>query len=236
MSAAAFFDSARALKRELTGTGEGLSQEEVDALNSVILRWGSDASRNPTALSGGQAFFHSVNSAFGSLSQDQVDGFGVLLQAFGVARWPLSFSAYGLATAWRETAKTMQPVKEAYWLSEDWRKNNLKYYPHYGRGYVQLTWAKNYARADDELDLGGKLISNEDLALQPDTAAKIMVCGMEGGWFTGKRLSDYLPLSGQAGFDAYREARRIINGQDHAEEIAKNAQSFEAALIAGDWR
>jgi hypothetical protein len=126
-------------------------------------------------------------------------------------------------------------VREAYWLSEEWRRNNLKYYPHYGRGYVQLTWAKNYARADDELDLGGKLISNEDLALQPDIAARIMVHGMEGGWFTGKSLKDYLPLAGRAGFDAYTQARRIINGQDRAANIAKEAQQFEEALVAGGW-
>jgi hypothetical protein len=59
---------------------------------------------------------------------------------------------------------------------------------------------------------------------------------MERGAFTGKSLKDYLPLSGQAGFDAYTAARRIINGQDKAQEIAKEAQQFEAALIAGNWR
>lgn len=37
MSAAAFFDAARALKRELTG--EGLTQAEVDALNEIIASW-----------------------------------------------------------------------------------------------------------------------------------------------------------------------------------------------------
>jgi putative chitinase len=62
------------------------------------------------------------------------------------------------------------------------------------------------------LELGGKLSADPDLALQPDIAARVMVHGMEGGWFTGKRLSDYLPLSGKAGFDAYTAARRIING------------------------
>jgi hypothetical protein len=118
VSAAAFFDAARALKRELTGEGAGLDQAEVDALNAVILKWGSDALRNPTALSDGAKFFASVHSAFGTLTQPQVNGFEALLQAFGVARWPLSWAAYGLATAWHETARTMQPVTEAYWLTD----------------------------------------------------------------------------------------------------------------------
>lgn len=236
MSAAAFFDAARALKRELTGfQATGLTQAEVDALNAVIAEWGHERSKSPTALSDGSKFFAAVRSAFGGLTQSQVDGFESLLQAFGVARWPLSWVAYATATAWHETAARMEPVKEAFWLSEDWRKSNLSYFPWYGRGYVQLTWEKNYKRADDELDLGGRLVADPDLALNPDIAARIMVHGMEGGWFSGKRLGDYLPLSGRAGFDAYKEARRIINGTDKWETIAKEAQQFEAALSAGGW-
>lgn len=238
MSAAAFFDAARALKRELTGEPAGLTQDEVDALNAVILKWGADAVHlNPTALSDGAKFFQAIHALTGPLEQSQVDGFQRLLQAFGVARWPLAWAAYGLATAWRETNKRMQPVREAYWVknAEEWRKKNLAYYPWYGRGDVQLTHQRNYARADEELGLGGALVADPDLALRPDISARVMVHGMEGGWFTGKRLADYLPLSGRAGFDAYKQARRIINGTDAWEEIAKNAQAFEAALVAGGW-
>ncbi|MFL6728068.1 MAG: hypothetical protein ACJ8FS_16370 [Sphingomicrobium sp.] len=130
----------------------------------------------------------------------------------------------------------MEPVKEAFWLGEDWRKANLRYYPWYGRGFVQLTWEANYKRADDELNLGGTLIADPDLALQPGIAAKILRLGMEQGWFTRKALKDYLPLSGRAGYDAYKEARRIINGTDKWDVIAKEAQSFEAALLAGGWK
>jgi hypothetical protein len=130
----------------------------------------------------------------------------------------------------------MQPVKEAYWLPELWRKNNLRYYPWYGRGYVQCTWEKNYQKADEALGLNGALLAHPDLALEPHNAAVICVKGMEEGWFTTRKLGDYLPLSGRAGFDAYKEARRIINGTDKAEKIAKEAQAFEAALIAGGWR
>jgi hypothetical protein len=232
MSAETAFDALRAYKRELTG--EGLSQQDVDAINAIFATW--QPSRNPTALGDSGKFFDSIRPLFGSLDQSQVDGCQALLQAFGVARWPLSWAAYGLSTAFHETNKTMQPVREAYWLSEDWRKANLRYYPYYGRGFCQLTWRKNYARADEELGLGSKLESDPDAALQPDIAAKIMVRGMEGGWFTSRRLADYLPLTGQAGFDAYTQARRIINALDKAAEIAKEAQQFEAALLAGDWR
>lgn len=59
-------------------------------------------------------------------------------------------AAYVIATSYWETNKTMVPVKEAYWLSENWRKDNLRYYPWYGRGYVQLTWEDNYKKASKE--------------------------------------------------------------------------------------
>jgi predicted chitinase len=103
-----------------------------------------------------------------------------------------------------------------------------------GRGYVQLTGRRNYSEAGEHT--GADLVEHPELALKPEIAAKIMLWGMEGGIFTGKKLADYLPLSGRAGFDAYTAARRIINGQDRAAEIAKEAQQFEAALLAGDWR
>ena len=48
-------------------------------------------------------------------------------------------AAYTLATAYWETNRTMKPVEEAYWLSDAWRKANLRYYPWHGRGYTQTT-------------------------------------------------------------------------------------------------
>ena len=42
-------------------------------------------------------------------------------------------AAYVLATAYWETNRTMKPVEEAYWLSEEWRRKNLRYYPWHGQ-------------------------------------------------------------------------------------------------------
>lgn len=246
MSAVEFFDAARAYKREITGEQAGLTQEDVDALNAAtVARWKpAEAISAAKALRQPDTFFASVRAALGALSQEQVDGFNAILKAVGEARWPASWAAYGLATAWWETAKTMQPVEEAYWVknADAWRKANLRYYPYYGRGYVQLTWKgddKNppygYTRADEELGLGGSLLANLALALRPDIAAKILVLGMEHGWFTTKKLADYLPIDGAAGFDAFKAARRIINGQDKAGEIAKIAVKLQTALMAGEW-
>jgi hypothetical protein len=242
MTVAAFFDAARNLKRERTG--EGLTQVEVDAFKSVIDEW-SQKLANPSALSDAAAFFASVRQSFGPLSTSQVNGFNRLLQAMGEASWPIAWTAYGLATPWRETNKQMQPVEEGYYLGDRAAafQKRLRYYPWFGRGDVQLTWKGDdkspdygYTRADRECGLNGALLADPSLALRPDISAQIMVKGMAGGWFSGKKLADYLPTSGLGDIHQFTNARRIVNGQDAAIEIAQNALKFQAALQAGGWR
>lgn len=135
--------------------------------------------------------------------------------------------AYLLATAYWETAHTMKPVKEAFWLSEDWRKKNLRYYPWYGRGFVQLTWDYNYKKATEKTGTKMDTVSTADNAMIPEVAAKVIVQGMIEGWFTGKKLSDYITLTKSD----YKGARRIINGTDKDDEIADIARQFEEDLI-----
>lgn len=134
--------------------------------------------------------------------------------------------AYILATAKWETAHTMRPVKEAYWLSEEWRRKNLRYWPWYGRGYVQLTWQDNYIRAGRKLGLD--LTTNPDTVMEPEVAAQILVTGSMEGWFTGKKIPDYITLDRSD----FTGARRVINGTDKAKEIAAIAEEYDAALFA----
>jgi predicted chitinase len=98
--------------------------------------------------------------------------------------------AYVLATVEWETANTFKPVREAYWKTEAWRKANLRYYPYYGRGYVQLTWKYNYARYAEIL--GIPLVIEPDRAMEPAIACFILVHGFKHGVFTGKKLTDYV--------------------------------------------
>ena len=239
--------------------GKGFTTSEVDAINALLNRLGIEkddvalttTAPDPVPAVGGtpgldnpSAFFDSVRESGllgNKLKPDQLKGLEAVLNAAEAAKWPLAFTAYALATACHETAYTMQPVREAFWLSEGWRRKNLRYYPFYGRGYVQLTWKANYERADKELELGGRLNGNLELALEPDIAAKIMVKGMQEGWFagdkTGKRhtLARHLPARGPAKVAQFTSARRIINGTDKAGKIAGEASKFQAALQAGGW-
>ena len=135
--------------------------------------------------------------------------------------------AYVLATADHETAHTFQPVAEAFWIKPDaeaWRKKNLRYWPYYGRGYVQLTWHDNYALYGKLL--GIDLVNKPDLAMDPKTALFVLVHGFKTGTFTGHKLTDYVNNHSTD----FVNARRCINGTDKANEIAASAQSFLAQL------
>lgn len=214
----ALFDTIRDIK------GSPLSQDDVDRINAAL-------APEPD-LSG---FFSSVSQSFGKLSAKQVEGFEAVLAS--MSGWPLSWKAYGLATAWHETGGTMQPVREAHWLSEAWRKKNLRYWPHYGRGYVQITWLKNYEWLDNAaaaagLTKPGEILANLDLAMRPDVAALALRAGLAEGRYDsqGKRITDRLPDVGPATREQYVGARRLVNIQDKAGQIADYALDFEKAL------
>lgn len=185
-----------------------------------------------------------------SLTQAQVDGIEAILAACAGLRLP--FVAYILATAYHETAYTMQPVRETLASTDDqavarleraWKAGRLKWVktPYWrkdengqtwlGRGYVQLTHKINYARAGKEL--GVELVRDPGLAMQPTVAALILVRGSMEGWFTRKKLPDF---AAGDGFD-YVNARRVINGdvKGNGPKIAAEAKAFEAALIEAGW-
>lgn len=134
-------------------------------------------------------------------------------------------ACYVLATAQHETNNTFEPVREAYWLGENWRKNNLRYYPYYGRGYVQLTWKFNYAKYNKVLGLtntNDDLVKNPDVVMREPVSRFILVHGSKNGVFTGKKLSDFI----NENKTDFINARRVINGTDKAALIARYAQAW----------
>ena len=172
-----------------------------------------------------------------SLSQSQVDGIEAILDEADHRQTPFRHLAYMLATAYLEVDRTMQPITERGQRSyfdkyEPGTKigktlgNTMKGdgFLYRGRGLVQLTGRTNYARASRELKVD--FLLQPEMALITKNAVAIMFAGMTEGWFTGKKLSDYLNGSKPD----YVEARRIINGQDKAEKIAGYAADFAFAL------
>jgi len=135
--------------------------------------------------------------------------------------------AYILATVKHETNDTFQPVREAYYLGEPKAENHrqtLRYYPFYGRGYVQLTWDYNYREYSNLLGLD--LVNQPDLVMRSDISLMILIDGMKRGAFTGVGLDDYITGSS---VDFYN-ARRIINGTDAAPLIEDDAIAWQTNL------
>lgn len=188
-------------------------------------------------------FYKVCRAKLGSISKAAQGGFELILREAGARKTETNHLAYMLATAWWETAKTMQPVREAFFVApndfekaEAWRRKNLHYHPYYGRGFVQLTWKTNYEKASKKF--GVDFVKEPDRVMEPQYAVPILFEGMAEGWFTGKALDDYIDDIDEPKSEdlrEYKEARRIINGTDKADTVARIAVLIEEALRQADY-
>ncbi len=192
-------------------------------------------------------FFDGYRDRFGPLTQDLVDALEFLLSQieqdnrFAGSETDRRQLAYCLATFKWETAHTMRPIDErgtsAYF--------NSRYGPQtkvgkmlgntktgdgalfHGRGYVQLTGRRNYGKA--KALTGVDLLTEPERAKNPELAYHIAIQGMKDGWFTGRKLGQFIK-DGQP--PDYENARTIINGHDKAQNIADIARRFNEVLLA----
>ena len=191
-------------------------------------------------------FFEEYRSRFGSLTQELVEAMEFLLgqieadKRFAGSETDRRQLAYCLATFKWETAHTMKPIDERGGN----KYFNTRYGPQtkvgkmlgntkagdgalfHGRGYVQLTGRRNYAKAKDLT--GVDLTAVPDRAKEPELAYEIAVQGMKDGWFTGKKLSQFIK---DGVSPDYENARTIINGHDKASNIADIARRFNEVLV-----
>lgn len=181
----------------------------------------------------------------GTLEQSQVDTINAITTLWGGFSNDASMAqlAYVLGTIYRECGHNMAPVREGFAMSDAvaiadvtamYNRGIIQHNyalpdpathkSYFGRGYVQITWADNYKRIGHLI--GADLYNNPDLALDPAIAGKIAVFGMQGGWFTGHKLQEYINSSATDLFNA----RRVINGTDHASEVAGYANAFLTSI------
>lgn len=112
-----------------------------------------------------------------------------------------------------ETASTFAPVREAFWLDEAWRQNNLRYYPYYGRGYIQLTWESNYQTYGPKIaELWGTSPDQPDfdLAGEPDRALDPDIAAAVAALYFRDHGGGAIPVAARAG--DWREVRRLVQG------------------------
>ena len=218
----AFF--ARVRQRPFRGR---LTQRQVDGLSAILDGWDAHTGDDGAGDGAGGGARAGAGSGIGTGRQEL---------------------AYVLATAFHETAATMQPVRETlarsdaeairrldrafaegrlkavrtpYWRRDEEGKCWL------GRGLVQLTHRRNY-EAMSQLT-GVDLLADPGRALDMDVSVAILIGGMRRGSFTGHRLEDYFRPDRPEGPD-WVGARRIINGRDRAELVAGHAREFARAL------
>ncbi|WP_305096493.1 hypothetical protein [Croceibacterium aestuarii] len=194
-------------------------------------------------------FFRVVKTLAGKLTQQQVDTINGILAA--CADWPLSWTAYALATAWHE-ARFIPQREWGRGKGRPYGKPGARMKPRaglptyggqvpYGRGLVQVTWVENYEWLDKAASGAGlmhpeQLLADFDLALRPDIAALALVKGMEEGAFNpkGKGIAFYIPRE-FAGYEDFVKARILVNLHDKDRLIAGYAVKFREALLAGGW-
>lgn len=186
----------------------------------------------------------------GKISEGQKDGMENLLTVWFDYFAPLStienptdHLAYNLGTAFHETARTMQPITErgsaSYFdkyepgtklgkiLGNTQPGDGFKYR---GEGHVQNTGRGNAEKATKRLnelfDLGIDLVANPAGRGDPFISAMSLYLGNHEGWWTARKLRDYL-IPGKPDFV---NARRVVNGTDKASTIAGYALKFKKAI------
>ena len=151
--------------------------------------------------------------------------------------------AYILATAFHETAKTMQPIEEfGKGKGRDYGKKlkmgggpgkRILYTTpdkiYYGRGHTQNTWYENYqalTRAAAKAGRNWDFLNQPELLLTMEPSIWATFFAMQTGLYTGKRLLNYFNDT----MEDWTNARKIINGLDAADLIAGYGKNFFAAL------
>lgn len=184
-------------------------------------------------------FYKNFRKQFGRISQRQVDGIEAVFNEWERLKLSdLRWLAYILATAWHETAETMQPIEEfgkgrSKRYGKKIKHSGVSYiFPnkiYFGRGHVQLTWYENYELMGRLI--GVDLLKNPELALVMENSIKIMFEGMlrgasSFGDFTGRSLEQYFNEKTNDPIGA----RRIINGTDKAQLIKGHHDKFLICL------
>ena len=216
-------------------------------------------------------FFEGYRQQFRALNQTQVEGLERLL--WGVETYygwwdNIDQIANAFSQIKHETAHSFHPCVEGYYLGDSKASNyytgntdrvrrfqaSLRYFPHFGRGDIQLTWEENYRDQSAFVrkyfpevvaEFEARTLQRFDLVAHPEQAldGKISFCivtiGMHKGTFRpGHTLDRYINANGADHFNA----RDIVNGDKHYKQkpsgtkigtaIAADALRFTKVLRA----
>jgi len=188
-------------------------------------------------------FYNTVAAMFmGSADASQSEGIEAIIA--GCTQYYVTdkrMIAYILATTHWESDRSMQPIAErgkgkGYRYGSKIKQDHSVYLLpdeiYYGRGFCQTTWFENYQMLSNQKyakSKGWDFLNNPDLLLTMEPAVWAMIHCMWLGLYTGVGLRNYFNST----ITDYVNARKIINGLDQAQTIAKFAETYFAALSAG---
>lgn len=221
-----FFDAAR--KNVFQGS---LSQSQVDGLKAILnsciansvtdLRQIASVMATPILETGGTYVPVTENLNYRA---------NVLAQKFGKRITTAQANQYGRIPP-RQAANQEAIANIIYGGEFGLKQLGNKFagdgWKYRGRGLVQITGRGNY-EAFTKL-LGIDLANRPELACELNTAASILVIGERDGIFTGARLSHFFNKEKSD----WRNARKIVNGLDRAEDLAAaSTKLFECLKVA----
>lgn len=186
--------------------------------------------RSPITIETGKSI-----TLYDSLPQTAVDGFNALAAEWERLKVPdIDILAYLMATAYRECGPGINLS-----IVEVGRGTGKKYgvpagpynLIYYGRGPDQCTWYDNYFKMEKRQNV--PFTKSPDLMLIPKYNVPVMFDGCLNGIWTGVGLRHYITPGVKTSRANLVGARHVVNGTDHAEEIADNALAFRVALTAG---
>lgn len=226
MDRALFYAGLR--KRDSGLFGTSLSQSQVNGLERLLDTWDRYYSADPIEF----------------LAYDLATSYHETGATMQPIRENLNYSAEGLR---RTFPKYFSGVQAAEYARQPIRIANRAYanrmgngneasgdgYRYRGEGDVQNTGKANAARATKELNalfgLGIDLVADPNKRGDPFISAHSLFLGNKEGWWTTKKLGDFIKAGTR---EEFKKARAVVNGSDQADKIAGYAVAFLAILKA----
>lgn len=215
-----FFDSIRA-----SLFAGSLSQPQVDSLNAIFEAWVETDSKDTDLLAYSLATaYHEVGRSLQPIQENLNYTAKRITEV-----WPTRFKTIAAAQPFANNPQKLANNVYGGRLGNTGANDGWLYR---GRGFPQITGKVNYKKFADLLNID--LVKNPDLAMQPKTAAKILILGIRNGLFTGKKLSDYNSFVNARPTVNADGSRKTKNGNSTiAKDIAGYANSFKTALNGG---
>ena len=207
-----------------------------------LLDWVTNVKNNFIKLTiNKDIFFKEYKKNFNGILNKSVEGLSNLIE---LCNFKKPFDdvrqlAYFFATIKHETALSFKPIREygnanyfikryflnpiqRRWLNNKSSSDAVKYC---GRGYAMITGRGNYERFAKYLNID--IINKPELCLTTEVAFEILVYGFKNGAFAQGHNIDYYINENKCN---YLDARKIINGTDKKNLVAKYATKFEIIL------